>query len=268
MDCPADFENVEKRVDRILTQYRESPKLLHIIRTYLRQVEIIEQAICAMPEAFNLDDAVGDQLTLLGRRMGWPRRHCVCTVQPVFGFDCDDPTQLTPIEGLCSTTTWDDCTNTGISYVSVDDDDLYRKMLRVRQYQMTRKFTRAGLEASIKILFGDTAQIMHSGNGEIVIAPFRELTSLEVTFIQLFPRVLPLPLGVRVRFHFGSSQLFGFGVGFLGFCEGSGGDGAPLMTEEDEDEFILTENGLPILVNATNDNPEWLCKVDVRAYDC
>lgn len=268
MDCPLDFEKVDERINRVLTQYRESPKLLHLLKTYLRQVEIVEQAICSLPEAFELETAVGDQLTLLGRRMGWPRTHCVCTVQPVFGFDCNSPTQLIPIEGLCSTTTWDDCTNTGISYISVNDDELYRKMLKVRQYQMTQKFTRDALKACIKILFGDTARIMYSGNGEIVIAPFRALTSLEVTFIQLFPRVLPLPLGVRVRFHFGSPQIFGFGAGFLGFCEGSGGDGAPLLTEEDENEYILTESGEPILVNATNDNPEWLCKIDVKAYDC
>lgn len=268
MNCPEDFEGVEKRIDRVLTQYRESPKLLHVIRTYLRQVEIVQQAICELPEAFTIDNAVGDQLTLLGRRMGWPRVHCVCTVQPVFGFDCGSPTQSVPVEGFCSSTTWADCTNTGISYISVDDDDLYRKMLRVRQYQMTQKFTRQALLDCIRILFGETAKIMYSGNGEVVIAPFRQLTNLELTFIQLFPRVLPLPLGVRVRFHFGSPQIFGFGIGFLGFCEGSGGDGAPLMTEEDEDEYILTENGEPILVNATNDNPEWLCKLDVRAYDC
>ena len=109
---------------------------------------------------------------------------------------------------------------------------------------------------------------MASGNGEVVIAPFRVLTSLETTFLQLYPRVLPLAPGVRVKFHFGSPQLFGFGFGFLGFCEGSGGDGAPLMTEENEDDFILTEASEQILVNSTNDNPEWLCKIDVKAYDC
>lgn len=267
MSCPEDFAAVEERIDRVLTQYRESPKLLHLIRTYLRQVEIVEQSICDLPSFFDIETAVGDQLTLLGRRMGWPRVHCVCNVQPVFGFDCNTSVSLDPIEGFCTSATWEECTDTGIAYISMDDDEIYRKFLKVRRYQITKQFNRASLKASILELFGESAKIMASGNGEVVIAPFRELSSLEKTLLQLYPRILPLPLGVRVKFHFGSSQLFGFGFGFLGFCEGSGGDGTPLVTEETE-EYILTDSSEQILVNSANDNPEWLCKIDVRAYNC
>ena len=54
----SDFELVEPRRNRILTQYRESPKLLHLIRTYLRQAEIVAQLACEVPEKFDLNIAM------------------------------------------------------------------------------------------------------------------------------------------------------------------------------------------------------------------
>lgn len=267
MTCPTDFQNVEPLIDRVLTQYRESPKLLHLIRTYLRQAEIVQQAICDLPAFFDIDTAVGHQLTLLGLRMGWPRAHCICEVQPMFGFDCGNNSIFEPVAGFCTNSTWADCTDRGTSYVSIDDDDLYRRFLKARRFQIIRKFDRASLDAAIKVLWGDNARILASSNGEVVLAPGRVLTELETTFLQLYPRVLPLAIGIRARFHFGSYQIFGFGSGWLGFCEGSGGAGVPLVTEETS-ENILTETGQEILANSTTDNPEWLCRTDVHPYDC
>lgn len=265
MVCYTDFESVEARVDKILTQYRESPKLLHLIRTYLRQVEVIHQSLCALPEAFDLETAVGDQLSILGRRMGFPREHCVCTTQPAFGFDCNGADPLS-VDGFCSEVTWVDCDTSGLAFVTIVEDELYRKFLKVRRYQMTGRFDRPSLEASIKTFWGEQSKILDSGHGQVVIGIGRPLTASELAIVQLYPRVLPTPLGVRIRFHFGSMLVFGFGAGWGGFCDGFAEQGDQLTTESLNP--ILIEDGSLLTADALGIGADWLCPLDVRAYDC
>lgn len=260
-----DFANVEPRIDRVLTQYRESPKLLHLIRNYLRQVEIIEQTITGIPDYFDLDSAVGDQLTLIGKRLGFPRRHCVCQSQPVFGFACDG-TDSETVFGFCVNADWFACANMGVTDVSIDDDEMYRKFLYVRRYQILNLYDRQSLTDALRILWGPTAKIMDQRNGRVIITPGRQLDPQEKAFIQLYPRVLPVGMGIAIRFHFGSIKTFGFGEGWGGFCDGEAVDGLPLLTADDEE--ILTVEDEPLLTGNLGIGSDWLCQIDVRPYDC
>lgn len=265
--CPIDFELVEQRINRVSTQYRESPKLLHAMRTYLRQVEIVVQAICDLPSYFDINTAVGDQLTLLGKRMGFPRTHCVCSTQPVFGFECDnDGNPLQTSLGFCLEVTWQDCSPQGVAYITINDDELYRQFLKVRRYQITNQLTKPAIKSSIQTFFGMQATILYSGRGQIVIAPGRALTTAELSVVQLYPRVLPLPLGIRTRFHFGDLRVFGFGEGWGGFCDVSSGDGEALLTDTSTD--ILTDLDEQIFTDHPGVDSEWMCPVDVKPYDC
>ncbi|MEF2554055.1 DUF2612 domain-containing protein [Aurantimonas sp. A2-1-M11] len=262
-----DFERVEPRIDKVLTQYRESPKLLHLIRTYLRQVEMVQQAIYTLPDYFDIDTAVGDQLTLIGKRMGFPRDHCVCDVQPVFGFDCPDGNDFNqPVLGFCSGVTWESCVDFGISTVFIDDDEIYRRFLKVRRFQMLALFDRASLTQALKIFWGDAAKIMDAGRGRVIVTPGRDLTDVELGLIQVYPRLMPIGLGIALRFHFGSIRAFGFGEGWGGFCEGEGGEGTILLTENDQP--IETEEDVPIETDSLGIGADWMCEIDVRPYDC
>jgi hypothetical protein len=121
---------VEAEINHVLTQYRESPNLLFVIRNMLRQVAEAGDSICNLPEWFDLDHAVGDQLTLIGKRLGFPRCHCVCVQPPVFGFDCEGGgTFGQPIVGFCEIGSWADCADGGIAEICIDDDDIYRRFL-------------------------------------------------------------------------------------------------------------------------------------------
>lgn len=265
--CPAPDELVEQRIDRVLTQYRESPKLLHLIRTYLRQAEQVVSSICALPSFFDLDTAVGDQLTLLGKRLGFPRCHCVCNVQPVFGFDCAGVPSDYVLTGFCDdNNTWVDCGPFGTSDICITDDEVYRGFLKARRYQMLALFDLASLTAAVQHLFGETATVLDSGVGRVVIAPGRDLTTAETAMLQLYPRVLPVAPGIRTRFHFGPVEVFGFGDGWGGFCDEWKPDGLPLMTENGT--IITTEDGTPIMTGPLTRDAEWLCEINVHAYDC
>ena len=219
MTCPTSQEMVDERINRVLTQYRESPNLLFLLRTYLGKLSETALQVCDLPEKFDIDSAVGDQLTIIGKRLGWPREHCVCDVQPVFGFDCEEFTDLHPVSGFCDDqVTWLGCGSVGTGTLYISSDEVYRKFLKVRRYQMVGLFDLNSLETSIQIFFGEAARILHSGQGRVVIAPGRDLTNSEAALLQLYPRVLPTALGIEVRFHFGDLDVFGFGDGWGGFC--------------------------------------------------
>lgn len=97
--CLAVGDPVEAEVDRIRTQYRESPNLLAYFRHVLGQIADAQTALCRIPAAFDLDTAVGDQLTILGKDLGFPRRHCQGQFRPVFGFGANGFTGITPSVG-------------------------------------------------------------------------------------------------------------------------------------------------------------------------
>lgn len=257
---------VEEGVNRILTQYRESPNLLFLLRNFLGKAAEVHAAICDLPEYFDLDTAVGDQLTLIGKRMGFPRCHCVCDVTPVFGFECDGVASDYPIVGFCDGGTWVDCAGNGISEICISDDEMYRKFLRVRRYQMLRRYSMDDLTTAIRELYGDLAAVVDWGFGRVVIAPFRELTQMETDLLQVVPRVLPIAPGIRALFHFGIFPIAGFGEGWGGFCEEI--EGTPILVT-DADQGLWSDDDMAyIAAEGVVRDADWLCPVDTKPYSC
>lgn len=295
--CPEPGELVEAAIGRVLTQYRESPNLLDLMRAFLSQAEEAVIATCAIPSFFDIETAVGEQLTLVGKRLGFGRCHCVCEVEPVFGFECEGVIPGYPILGFCDENTWLNCGVTGISEICINDDETYRGFLLARRYQMLALYDRDSLTAALGHIWGPTAVVMDDGVGRVVMAPGRILTDADVALLQLVPRVLPVAPGIRQRFHFNAPRVFGFGEGWGGFCEAwepswpgeeGSGDGGP---EDTGERALMTEDGDLIL--GANDDGEgeegegegegetfliltgpltkdapWMCEVDVMPYDC
>lgn len=260
-------EFTDKGLNKLRDQYRESPKLIALIKAALTQVEQVIDAVQAIPTFFDLDTAVGDQLTILGGRLGWPRCHCVCSAPPVFGFDCGEYDPISPVVDFCDPEgNWIDCTPTGVADLCISDDEMYRKFLKVRRYQMLGLFDRESLLAAIQTFWGETAWIPHSDAGKVVIAFGRELTDAERVYLQLYPRVLPVALGIETRFHFGTAPIFGFGAGWGGFCEPLHPDGLPLATEDGT--LLETEDGLLLYTGPLTQDTDWLCEVDLKPYSC
>lgn len=266
-DCPERSELVETEISRVATQYREAQKFLDLMRSYLGQVADVIGAACAIPSFFDIDTSVGDQLTKLGQLLGWPRCHCVCTTQPVYGFPCDDSSPLFPVVDFCDPNgDWADCGPFGFSELCLNDDETYRLFLKVRRYQVLSLYDRDSLREAIQIFWGPTAAIMHAGNGRVVISFGRALTAAETGLLQLYPRVLPIAPGIRSRFHFGPPVVFGFGEGWGGFCEPWAPDGLALATEDGT--LIVTEDDEEIFTGPLTKDAEWMCETDLRPYDC
>lgn len=266
MACIDPEELVEAGINRVLTQYRESPKLLHLIRTYMRKVAEVHATICDLPSQFDLSTAVGDQLTLIGKRMGFPRCHCVCDVQPVYGFASEGVPTDRPIIGPCEVGSWDGCGEDGISEICIDDDEMYRKLLVSRSYQMQSRYSLADLTDALQTIYGSQASVLDSGNGRVVLAPFRTLTDAETAILQIIPRVLPIAPGIVSRWHFGTFVVAGFGEGWGGPCEPLGLDGLPLATEAGE--ILVTEDGEEIWTGPLTRGADMMCEIDLKPYSC
>jgi hypothetical protein len=266
MTCIDPATLIEDGIDRILTQYRESPNLIFLLRTYMAKAAEVHSAICALPEYFDIETAVGDQLTLLGKRMGFPRCHCVCIVPPVFGFACEGVVSDYPIVGFCGDGTWVGCGEGGISEICISDDEMYRKFLKVRRYQMLRRYSIDDLTVSIRELYGEDAVVLDAGQGRVVIAPFRELTQAETSLLQVVPRVLPVAPGIRSLFHFGIFPVFGFGQGWGGFCEEINGD--PIIVTEGDQGLWSDDDVAYIAAESVIRDADWMCPIDTKPYSC
>lgn len=224
---------VQEALKKVADQYRESPNLVGLMTNYMDQVNEVWVAIRAIPDAFDLLSAVGDQLTIIGKRMGFPRCHCVCTSAPVFGFEC--PGISYPLVGFCEDgSTWIDCQETGTSTICIDDDELYRAILLARRYQMLGLYDITSLQSAAAHIWGDNVGVLSLGGGRVVVSPGRALTAVEMVLRPVAFRALPIAPGIRALTHDTTGPVFGFGTGWNGFCE----------------------------------NAEFICPTDPHTYDC
>lgn len=247
MVCPDKSALIEARVDKILTQYRESPNLIGLIRHDLGQIADVLIEACSFPDEFDIMSAGGDQLTLIGKRLGWPRCHCVCGVVPIAGFNCGpqpvtldgeivtldgdivtfnpDPaggtTTNRPLLGFCSGAVWADCQETGTSDLCFDNDKTYRGYLLARRYQIRRLWDIDSLQASVEHIWGATATVVSMGGGRVAVQPGRDLTVQERRELPVAFRVLPIAPGIQPFISYETGPIAGFGEGWGGFCDGA-----------------------------------------------
>lgn len=222
MTCPDPAALLESKIDKIADQYRESPNLIGVIRDRLHQPAVLAQLVCQVIPYFDIDTAVGDQLTIIGKALGWPRCHCRGQRRPVFGFECVDECgpPVIPIGGFCEAE-WD-CGN-GPDYIEFcfTDDELYRGFVKARRWAVAGDYTHHGITMAARDVFGPNAVIYEDGAGFIEIAAGRLLTNTEISIAHLYEQCLPIPPGVRLEINHSNGVPFGFGEGWGGFCNGA-----------------------------------------------
>lgn len=205
----------EVRLDKVLTQYRESSNLLGMIGDALDQLHETYDSICDLPADFDILTATEAQLTLVGHRMGWPREHCVCELPPLFGFNCDGAVGY---KGLCEDAVWLACAEGMSSDVAILDDDLYRAQIMSRAYQLLGYYEEDSLKEAAHLIWGEDTHIIPRLGGVIVWIA-RSLTTEEARLLPVNFRVLPIAPGITPYYFTGSDPVFGFGQGWGGLCE-------------------------------------------------
>lgn len=257
-------------LDRLIQQYRDAPNLKALIRGRLRA--LIDAADGIPRLSGELDDFTGDLLTKIGGILGFPRSHVVRKVPVVFGFGEASNVQ---IAGFGQGAVWEPAADFSSVRVSIEDDDTFRHFLKAHILALTDQSVIARVKDVAQHLWGDDAGVQSSRNGRIVIATGRTLTLAEGQFWPIYPRLFPVPFGVRVEFHEGPMRVFGFGEGWGGFREveivedeitglvfgfdpdgvmpwiggfqeEAYGDGAALYVSDDE--YLTDEDGAPIIL--------------------
>ncbi|HEY8356692.1 MAG TPA: DUF2612 domain-containing protein [Ramlibacter sp.] len=222
MQCPDIDALVESKIDRVATQYRESPKLLGLIRAYLRPAAEAYDALCETLDKFDIDNAVGDQLTILGKALGWPRTHCKGQKRPVFGFSCEGFDECSipvrPVAGFCFAE-WN-CDGPDFVEFTFRDDELYRGFLKARVVTLLGDYTRKGLTEAARAMFGQDAVIYRERPAVVSVATGRLMTNVEISIVHLYAQVLPVAPGLRLELWHSKGRPFGFGAGWGGFCSG------------------------------------------------
>lgn len=218
--CPAPGVLVDEEIDKVATQYREATKFLALVRALLGQSEAAGLAACPLPSFFDIDTAVGDQLTIIGKWLGFPRCHCVCEPPKVFGFKCGTFASSDRIAGFCEPgSTWAGCPPLGNGEICISDDEVFRGMLKARRYQVMGLYDIASLQAAAQHIWGAGASVVSSKVGRVTLAPGRSLSDFETALVPVAFRILPIAPGIKGMIHYGTGPIFGFGEGWGGFCE-------------------------------------------------
>lgn len=248
--------NIDAYMARLITQYKHSENLKFFIRTRL---EAINTAMEAFPDPtkIDVDTNTGELLTLVGKILGFGRIHTVTKDPAIFGFDEDD---VYKIVGFDEGGEWLDLADFGQTGLVISDDEYYRKFLKVRQVYLLGKRDVEAVEKCARILWGDDAGVLDSGNGRTVIATGRELTESEKQFWQIYAKIFPVPLGTRAVFHEGDMRVLGFGLGWGEFDEVVYPDGLPLMT--DKGLKLITNNDEEIFTSAITADAPWMEEFD------
>lgn len=212
---------VEARLRRCFTQYRESPNLIHIWTTYLTKLAEVAVRGQEIADAFNID-AEGHQLDVVGKLLGWPRKHCDGARVVAFGYACDDDCAVSyPVAGYCEGARYV-CDGFMFTEYNFSDDDEYRRWLIARQAGLyaedTHDYTRDLLQASASALWGDNVLIVEESPGTIVLCLTRYFTQSELTILHLAARVLPIAPGVDLRWAHCDGPPFGYGEGWGEVC--------------------------------------------------
>jgi len=217
--CPEKGVLVDRELSRIATQYREAKRLRGYMGAVLGQLEDVARVTCDIPNHFDLNTAVGEQLTWIGKRMGVPRCHCVCNTKPIHGYACEGEQYPFPLSGYCEDGTYLGCD--GVSTLCLSDDEVFRAHLKARRYQMLGLFDLESLSASIRHVWGRAAWVPQAKRGQVVLSPGRDLSSAERTRLAVTLRILPVAPGMRIAMHFGAAPIAGYGTGWAGYCDES-----------------------------------------------
>lgn len=230
MICPQFDELVNLSIEKFITQYREADKLKGLATTYLRASEEAVHSLCFIPSFFDIETAVCDQLTILGKILGFPRYQCKGLRKPRFALG-----YCNPLTYVCACPTCNECEvepEQGFCFgymgdvydpfeFTCNDDELYRRFLLCRILQRNKKFKKDVLLQALKLLFDvEDPIILESARGRVKVSINRPLTAFEKKTWHMYRSVLPVGLGVRTEILLSNSSArpFGLGAGWGQFC--------------------------------------------------
>jgi len=179
--------------DLITSEHNQRPKYMAMALAGLNPLVKLQEIILSLPEAFDIDSAIGVQLDKVGEWIGRSRNVAIPLVGVYFSWDD------------AATTGWDSGTWIGefdpTSGLTSLPDDSYRILLKAKIAANTWDGSIPGAYAVWRQAFGDNSQIVIQDNQDMsmTVAIFG-LNLDAVTFALLTGGYIPLkPEGVRIN---------------------------------------------------------------------
>lgn len=208
MAYPEHKDIVAEGLDELMTQWRDKPITVGLLKSYLENVQIVEDNLQSISTMTSIADSEGVQLDNLGRIVGQPRKVVDGTYGLYFGFAGNPNAVGFGIEPF---------------YVSGDpilvtkelDDDQYRIYIRARAASNKSSGTPEDLINFFKALFGaETNTIVEDTDPAHAVVKVGHIFTNDEKLIILSSKqngIVPRPAGVSYTIEqFSENGYFGF----------------------------------------------------------
>ena len=226
LNSVCDAPLVDAHMSKVLTQYRQSQKLLTLLAGLIASLEPIKENLCLNLYWKTLDLSTGEQLDFYGALVGMPRCVCDAKQRTFFGFSnascVDDPCGcLNPIGGFCDDFKCSDNVETGIGEYCFTDDDLYRRFIKGKILSNASDGSTHSIIEVANAIFDSTSSFIASNVHSLVTVGLdRPFTTEEFELLPLIEKIIPTYPSTKVQFSHSNGKPFGFGAGWGEFCSG------------------------------------------------
>jgi hypothetical protein len=205
------INHIEKALERLVTQFKESPNLKSYISNFLSESQNLEQVFQDLLNERWIETADGFQLNILGAIVGQSRVIIEGSIFTYFGF-----------LGNPSSDSFGDINNAslGSPFASLDTvltgnrsltDDEYRLFIKARIVKNISNSTPEDIIAQYQYLFNTPQIIFEDGNTEYTISIGKKLTPNDKALINNTD-IISKTAGVRVNYKasYDYNRFFGF----------------------------------------------------------
>lgn len=181
----------------ITSEHIDKPNFVAMVGLVSGAFDGITQLLQSMPEAFDLDNAVGPQLDVVGAWVGRPRLVDEVLTAGFFGF-ADDGAALTFGE-LSDPSVGGRFYELGESFATTTTlgDPEYLTIIKAKIVRNQWDGTTPGLEAALTYIFGPGCYVTDNGTLNLTITIGRPITAVEKALLSTFD-LLPRPTGVLI----------------------------------------------------------------------
>lgn len=189
--------NGAKYAKLITSEHNQKPKYMALVSFLCSVMGDIAQATAAIPAAFDLDLAVGNQLDIIGLWVGQPRVIQSILLTGFFGFA--DDVEALPFGELTDSSKggrWYELNEPSTGTATLGDS-AYRTLLKARIIRNQSDGTEPEIAASLLDIFGVPCQVADLGTLSLAITVPVPITPEEQALVGPLD-LLPRPAGVRI----------------------------------------------------------------------
>lgn len=198
-------EIIDYYVDLLIIQYHDKPRAAATIRA-LAELTLSNGLAFDIRDGFNVDDAVGAQLDIIGKYVGLDRFYKGQDFDGYFSLITYDEVDIPPLDriGFADYTDFDTKTGETLTYadiISQDlvlDDDAYRFFIKLRIVQNNSNHSHKSIDDSLWEFFGEDVVADSQGNMHMIY--FVSSALWQKAIIALQKGVLPRPMGVGLDY--------------------------------------------------------------------